>query len=75
MNQKIKHILRIQGPIKNEEWGKNHKLEGSNAKVDETAESEGRKRTSAKPSFVAKIFSPVIDYDAYYELQHFVYDL
>ena len=32
-------------------------------------------RQSAKASFVAKIFSPVIGYGTIYELQHFVYDL
>ena len=32
-------------------------------------------RQSAKASFVAKIFSPIIGYGSCYELQHFVYDL
>ena len=32
-------------------------------------------RQSAKASFVAKIFSPVVGYGTCYELQHFVYDL
>ena len=45
------------------------------AEADEEAEPEERKRTSAKASFVAKIFSPVMGYGACYELQHFVYDL
>ena len=47
----------------------------SEAEADEEAEPEERKRTSAKASFVAKIFSPVMGYGACYELQHFVYDL
>ena len=47
----------------------------SEAEADEEAEPEERKRTSAKASFVAKVFSPVMGYGACYELQHFVYDL
>ena len=43
--------------------------------ADEEAEPDERKRTSAKASFVAKVFSPVMGYGACYELQHFVYDL
>ena len=54
--------------------GDSSSSEGEGA-ADEEAEPEERKRTSAKASFVAKIFSPVMGYGACYELQHFVYDL
>ena len=43
--------------------------------VDEESKEEEGRRTSAKASFVAKVFSPMAAYGACYELQHFVYDL
>ena len=52
--------------------------EEGGAVTDEEAEEEMEgavSRQSAKASFVAKIFSPIVGYGTCYELQHFVYDL
>ena len=42
---------------------------------DPEEEEPGAVRQSAKASFVATLFGPVIGYGTCYELQHFVYDL
>ena len=47
---------------------------GTEEEIDEEAEGAAS-RQSAKASFVAKTFSPIIGYGTCYELQHFVYDL
>lgn len=59
--------------LRAEEVGRGADAEEEDEEEEEDLEQVGRQ--SAKASFVAKIFSPVVGYGTCYELQHFVYDL